>query len=296
MSTDQTRSRSQSETQAPSKPSLIARARHQLGIGGLIAAVIAVLMLSLALLAPLLAPYGPLNGSLLEAHQVPSGAHLLGTDQAGRDLLSRLLYGARSSLVGPVLVVVLTAFMGSTLALVAAWNGGWVDAAIGRLLDLLFAFPSLLLAIIVVAIFGGGLFQAGIALSVAYTPYTARVLRSVAIRERVLGYIESARLQGRSGIVVVIKHLLPNVFPQIATGAAINFGYAMIELAAISFLGMGVQPPAADWGLMVANGQDSLVQGYPQQSLYAGACIVIAVVCFGIIGERLGGRRAGGRA
>lgn len=284
------------KTEAFSKPSLFARARHQLGIGGLLAAAVAVILLLLAIVAPLLAPYGALDGSLLEAHQPPSGEHLLGTDQAGRDLLSRLLFGARSSLAGPVLVVVLTAIMGATLAMVAAWNGGWVDAVIGRVLDFLFAFPSLLLAIVVIAVFGGGMLQASIALSIAFTPYTARVLRSVAIRERVLGYIESARLQGRSGSVVVVRHLLPNVLPQIATGAAINFGYAMIDLAAISFLGLGVQPPAADWGLMVANGQDSLVQGYPQQSIYAGVAIVLAVVCFGIVGERLGGRRAGGRA
>lgn len=277
-------------------PRLLRRARVQMGIGGLIACAIAVLFLLVAVFAPLLAPYSAFDGSLLEAHRPPSAAHLLGTDQAGRDLFSRLLLGARTSLAGPVLVVVLTAILGSTLALIAAWNGGWVDAAIGRFLDLLFAFPSLLLAIIVVAIFGGGIIQAGIALSVAYTPYTARVLRSVAIRERVLGYIESARLQGRSGIVVVLRHLLPNVLPQVATGAAINFGYAMIELAAISFLGLGVQPPAPDWGLMVASGQDSLVQGFPQESLFSGLCIVVAVVAFGVIGERLGGRRAGGRA
>lgn len=284
------------DTQVESTPSLFARARHRLGLTGLIAAAIAVLLLLLAMVAPLLAPYGPLDGSLLQAHQPPSGEHLLGTDQAGRDLLSRLLYGARSSLGGAVLVVVLTAIMGTTLALVAAWNGGWVDAAIGRVLDLLFAFPSLLLAIIVIAVFGGGMVQAAIALSVAFTPYTARVLRSVAMRERLLGYVESARLQGQSGVVVVVRHLLPNVLPQIATGAAINFGYGMIDLAAISFLGLGVQPPAADWGLMVANGQDSLVQGFPQQSIYAGIAIVLAVVSFGIVGERLGGRKAGGRA
>jgi peptide/nickel transport system permease protein len=267
-----------------------------LGTGGTVAAVVAVLLLLVAVLAPLLAPYDPLDGSVLNAHLAPSGAHLLGTDEAGRDLLSRLLVGARTSLAGPALVVVLTAILGTLLSLLAAWCGGWVDALIGRLLDLLFAFPSLLLAIIVVAIFGGGLLQAAIALAVAYTPYTARVLRSVAFRERVLGYVEAARLQGMHGAVIAARHLLPNMLPQIATGAAINFGFAMIELAAISFLGLGVQPPAPDWGLMVAAGQDSLVQGYPQESLLAGACIVVAVVAFGVIGERLGGRQAGGRA
>jgi peptide/nickel transport system permease protein len=273
-----------------------ARARAQLGIGGVIATAVAAALVVAAVLAPWLAPSGPLDGSLAQAHLPPGGDHLLGTDQAGRDLLSRLLFGARTSLAGPALVVSLTAVMGTTLALIASWSGGWVDSTIGRLLDLLFAFPSLLLAIIVVAIFGGGITQAAIALAIAYTPYTARVLRSVAMRERVLGYVEASQLQGMSGITIALRHLLPNVLPQVATGAAINFGYAMIELAAISFLGLGVQPPAPDWGLMVSSGQDSLVQGYPLQSLLAGGCIVAAVVAFGILGERLGGRRAGGRA
>ncbi len=270
--------------------------RARLGLGGVVALVVAVLLVAVAVLSPLLAPYGPLDGSVLQAHLAAGREHLLGTDQAGRDLFSRLLLGARTSLVGPALVVVLTAVMGTTVALVAVWNGGWVDALVGRVLDLLFAFPSLLLAIIVVAVFGGGLLQAAVALAVAYTPYTARVLRSVAVRERVLGYVEAAQLQGMSGPVIAVRHLLPNVLPQIATGAAINFGYAMIELAAISFLGLGVQPPAPDWGLMVASGQDSLIQGYPQESLLAGTCIVVAVVAFGVVGERLGGRQAAGRA
>jgi peptide/nickel transport system permease protein len=274
----------------------LAGAHAHLGTAGSVAAAVAVLLVLVAVLAPLLAPYDPLDGSVLHAHEAPSPSHLLGTDQSGRDLLSRLLLGARTSLAGPALVVVLTGVLGTVLSLTAAWCGGWVDAVIGRVLDLLFAFPSLLLAIIIVAVFGGGLVQAALALAVAYTPYTARVLRSVAFQERPLGYVEAARLQGMHGAVIAVRHLLPNVLPQIATGAAINFGFAMIDLAAISFLGLGVQPPAPDWGLMVAEGQSSLVQGYPQQSLLAGGCIVVAVVAFGIVGERLGGRQAGGRA
>lgn len=276
--------------------SLLARAHEHLGIGGMIAAVVASVLVLVAVFAPWLAPQGPLDGSILDAHQLPSAAHLLGTDQSGRDLLSRLILGSRTSLAGPAAVVVLTGLMGTTLALLSTWCGGWVDAAVGRILDLLFAYPSLLLAIVVVAIFGGGITQAVIAIAIAYAPYTARVLRSVALRERVLGYVQAAELQGMSGVRIAVRDLLPNLLPQILTGAAINFAYAMTELAAISFLGLGVQPPQPDWGLMVASGQDSLVQGYPQQSLMAGALIVIAVVAFGVIGERLGSHRGSERA
>jgi peptide/nickel transport system permease protein len=267
-----------------------------LGPLGVAAVGVAGVLMLAALLAPLLAPYDPTVGSVIQRFLGPSSDHLLGTDQSGRDLLSRLLYGARTSIVGAALVVLVAAAVGTGLALVATWFGGWVDALVGRLLDLLFAFPNILLAILVVAIFGSGITQAALALAVAYVPYTARVLRSVALRERHLAYVQAAELQGLSGLLITLRHLLPNIAPQILTGAAINFGYAMIDLAALSFLGLGVQPPTADWGLMVSEGQDSLLQGYPQQSLLAGACIVVAVGAFSVIGERLGGRKVGGRA
>ena len=286
----------QSSAGSDQRHSILARVHERLGVGGMIAAAVAILLVLVAVFAPWLAPQGPLDGSVLEAHQLPSAAHLLGTDQSGRDLLSRLILGSRTSLAGPAAVVLLTGLMGTTLALVSTWCGGWVDATVGRVLDLLFAYPSLLLAIVIVAVFGGGITQAAIAIAVAYAPYTARVLRSVALRERVLGYVQAAELQGMSGVRIACRDLLPNMLPQILTGAAINFAYAMTELAAISFLGLGVQPPQPDWGLMVASGQDSLVQGYPQQSLMAGALIVIAVVAFGVVGERLGGRRGSERA
>ncbi len=269
---------------------------NRLGPLGVAAAAVVALLALAALLAPLVAPYDPAVGSIVQRYLPPGPEHLLGTDQSGRDLLSRLLYGARSSLAGAAVVVLLAGAGGTLLALVATWFGGRVDALVGRVLDLLFAFPNLLLAILVVAVFGTGLAQATAALAVAYMPYTARVLRSVALRERRLAYVQAAELQGMSGIVVTGRHILPNIAPQILTGAAINFGYAMIDLAALSYLGLGVQAPTADWGLMVSQGQDSLLQGHPQQSLLAGTCIVVAVAAFSVIGERLGGRGAGGRA
>lgn len=267
----------------------------ELGPFGLVAALIAGAMLLLALIGPLLAPQEPNLGSIIQRYQSPSGEHLLGTDQAGRDLFSRLLYGARTSVLGAALVVVLAAVAGTLLALLATWHGGWVDSLIGRLLDLLFAFPNLLLAILIVAIVGAGVVPAALALAVAYVPYTARVLRSVALRERGMPYVQAAELQGLSGLLIALRHLLPNISPQVLTGAAINFGYAMIDMAALSFLGLGVQSPRADWGLMVSEGKDSLLQGYPQQSFLAGSAILVAVVSFSILGERLGGRSAGGR-
>lgn len=270
------------------------RLNNRLGGIGIVCAVIIVGIVLMAILAPVLAPYDPFVGSVTARHEAWSLAHLMGTDQSGRDILSRIIWGSRTSLMGPLIVIVITATLATTLALTAVWFGGKVDAFISRILDILFAFPNMLLAILAIAIFGPSLITASIALAIGFTPYSARVIRSVALRERGLPYVASAQLQGISGFVITARHILPNVRTQIFTGMTINFGAAMIELAALSFLGLGVQPPAADWGLMVSNGQASLQQGFWEQSIFAGLAIVITVAAFGYVGEQLGGRRAVG--
>jgi peptide/nickel transport system permease protein len=268
---------------------------RRMGPLGMVAVAILLLVVLGALSAPLIAPYDPTIGSVTQRYLGPSTAHLLGTDQAGRDIFSRLLWGARSSLIGPLIVVCVTAALGTLIALTSVWWGGAVDSLLSRLLDLLFAFPNLLLAMLAIAVFGPGLLTAAFALAIAYIPYTARVIRSTALRERNLPYVRSPELQGIAGPTIAVRHLLPNVAPLIVTGATINFGFAMIELAALSFLGLGVQPPQADWGLMVANGQQSLLKGYPAESILAGLCIVLTVASLGYVGDRLGGRAAAGR-
>ncbi|GAA1630922.1 ABC transporter permease [Leucobacter chromiireducens] len=269
--------------------------QRRLGPVGVVSLAIIVLVVLMAVLAPVIAPYDPYEGSVTARHEAWSLAHLMGTDQSGRDILSRIMWGARTSLIGPTIVIVITAFLATTLALTAVWFGGKVDAFISRILDILFAFPNMLLAILAVAIFGPSLITASIALAIGFTPYSARVIRSVALRERNLPYVASAQLQGISGFLITVRHILPNVRTQILTGMTINFGYAMIELAALSFLGLGVQPPTPDWGLMVSNGQASLQQGFWEQSIFAGLMIVITVAAFGYVGEQLGGRKAAGR-
>ena len=274
---------------------MMTRIFDRMGVLGSIAIGFIGIVLLAALFAPLIAPFDPTVGSVTERYLGSSAIHLLGTDQAGRDIFSRLLWGARSSLTGPIIVVTVTAIFGTGIALIAVWWGGWVDAGLSRVLDLLFAFPNLLLAMLAIAVFGPSLTTAALALAIAYIPYTARVIRSQAMRERNLPYIRSPQLQGISGTVITMRHLMPNIAPLIVTGATINFGFAMIELAALSFLGLGVQPPEADWGLMISNGQQSLLNGYPAESILAGLCIVLTVASLGYVGERLGGRAAAGR-
>lgn len=274
----------------------LAQLRNQLGGLGVACLIIVAIIVLAAIFAPWIAPYDPYEGSITDRHLAPSAAHWFGTDQSGRDIFSRIVWGARNSLIGPVLVIVVTAVLGATTALTAVWFGGRVDAFIGRVLDVLFSFPNMLLAILAVAIFGPSILTASIALAIGYMPYTARVIRSVALRERNLPYVKSAELQGINGALITVRHILPNVSNQILTGMTINFGYAMIDIAALSFLGLANQPPEADWGLMVSNGQGSLQQGFWEQSVFAGLAIVITVAAFGYIGERLGGRQAAGRA
>jgi len=252
-------------------------------------AVIAVATI-LAVFGTWLAPHDPNNVQLSYQYVGPTPGHPLGFDGTGRDLLSRLMAGARTSMFGPLAVVLMAMTAGVVLAIASAWRGGWFDTSISAGLDILFAFPGLLLAILAAAVFGSGLVAASIALAIACTPYIARVLRSAAMRERSQAYIAALEVQGVSAWRACIRHLLPNVGPLIVAQATILFGYAMVDLAAISFVGLGVQPPQPDWGVMVGQGEPGVLQGYPAESLSAGLCIVLVVVAFNLLGERLAER------
>ena len=241
----------------------------------------------LAIFGPLLAPHDPNAANLANAYVGPVAGHALGYDSQGRDLLSRLLTGARTSIAGPFLVVLVSMVAGSVLAVTAAWAGRWVDATISTVLDILFAFPAILLAVMAAAVFGAGIVAPTLALAIAYTPYIARVLRGAALRERAREYVDACEVQGLSAVAICARHLIPNLMPLIVAQATLLFGYAMVDFAAISFIGLGVQPPTADWGVMVASGQAGVLQGYPLESLTAGLCIVVVVVAVNLLGERL---------
>jgi peptide/nickel transport system permease protein len=249
----------------------------------------------LAAFGPLLAPHDPDAASLGNAYVGPVSGHPLGYDSQGRDLLSRLLTGARTSMAGPFLVVAGSMIAGSVLAVAAAWAGRWVDTTISTVLDILFAFPAILLAVLAAAVFGAGITAPTLALAVAYTPYIARVLRGAALRERARDYIAACEVQGLSAVAICARHLIPNLMPLIVAQATLTFGYAMVDFAAISFIGLGVQPPTADWGVMVASGQSGVLQGYPLESLTAGLCIVVVVVAVNLLGERLAAGESEGR-
>jgi peptide/nickel transport system permease protein len=265
------------------------RSRHvpRLGVGGWASVAIIAAAVLLALLGPVLRPYDPNGVDLSYANVGPYGGHLLGFDGAGRDLLSRLMVGARTTLLGAALVTVIAVVLGSTLAVTTAWFGGRLDTAVSSGLDVMFAFPGILLAVLAAAVFGPGLLSAGLALAMAYSPYLARVLRGAALRQRAMAYIAAGEVQGFSAWWLCLRHLLPNISALIVAQGTIFFGFAVVDLAALSFLGLGVQAPQADWGVMVSEGKTPLLQGYPLEALSAVACIVLVVSAVSFLGERL---------
>ena len=255
-------------------------------ISGAVCLVVAVV----AVLGTLLAPYPPDQTDVLNASLDPSADHWFGTDGLGRDIFSRALAGARISFVGAGFIVLGSAFFGTTLAIFAAWNGGWVDRNLNRVLNVMFAVPGILVAVLASAVFGAGFWAPVIALTIVYVPFYARVVRSAAVRECKMPYIEGLELAGASSWRICTRHVLRNVSPIVLAQATIAFGSALVDFAAVSFLGLGVQPPKAEWGLMVADGRTEILNGAPQQSLVAGACIVVTVVAFNVLGDRLSSR------
>ena len=263
------------------------RLRGQLGITGAIAAVVVVIATLVAVIGPWVRPYDPNVSNLSDAWLAPGGRHLLGMDAQGRDVLSRLLAGARSSMLGPLAVVAICMVVGSMLALVAAWRRGFTDSAISSGLDILFAFPAILLGALAASVFGASLWAAVLALAVAYTPYVARILRGAMLRERNQQYVTALEIQGCSATSICTKHLLPNVLPLIVAQATILFGYAVLDLAVLSYLGLGIQPPNPDWGVMISENQNGILLRYPLPAFSAGVCIVVVVVAMNLLGERL---------
>ena len=262
------------------------------GPAGIASAVVIAAATFAAVFGPLLAPYDPNLPNLSLSWAGRAGGHLLGYDVEGRDVLSRLLAGAQSSMLGPLAVVILSVTAGTLLAVTAAWRRGASDAVISSGLNILFAFPGILLAVLAAAVFGAGLPAAAIALSIAYLPYVARVLRAGALRERNQPYVQALEVQGASVPRICLAHILPNMSRMIVAQATVLFGYAMVDLAAISFLGLGVQPPTANWGVMISENEPGILQGYPLPALSAAACVVAVVIAVNVLGERLLEREA----
>jgi peptide/nickel transport system permease protein len=266
------------------------RARPVVAVCGVVIALLVVI----ALFAPWVAPHDPDAIDLGNSLGPVSAAHPFGTDNSGRDIFSRIIVGSRLSLLGPLLVVVLSTAVGVPLGLFAGYRGGRVDAVLTRLWDLMFAFPPLLLAIVIIATFGAGFKTAVIAIAITYVPLLARVVRGVVLSERSKAYVEACLVQGFGGLRTAMAHVLPNVAPTIAAQSTLNFGFALLDLAGLAFLGLGVQPPTADWGAMLAEGRDSFLLA-ANEVVAASLAITVSVVAFNVVGDAISERFGAGR-
>ncbi|HMG50204.1 MAG TPA: ABC transporter permease [Inquilinus sp.] len=248
------------------------------------AALIIAVFVVIAVLAPWIAPYNPLAQSILKINQTPSWAHWLGTDQFGRDVLSRMIYGSRNSLIFGLLSPALAAMVGTTLGVVAGYFGGVVDRIISRLVDLLLAFPELLLAIIIAAALGGGFWNVVAVLTVAFVPGFARVARAQTLSVKQEPYIEAAVAVGVSTPVIIFRHIVPNIAAPIVVLITLWVASAIRLEASLSFLGLGTQPPNPSWGNIIRDGLNNLF-GSPWPIIGAGFAITCVVLAFNLFGD-----------
>jgi ABC-type dipeptide/oligopeptide/nickel transport system permease subunit len=257
--------------------------RNRLALVGL--ALVVVLALSAAL-APWLAPYDPARQSLIEKRAKPGGKYLLGADEFGRDILSRVIYGSRVALLVGLLSAAIAVVGGLLLGTAAGFAGGWLDATMMRALEILLAFPYLLLALAIVAALGPGALNTTIAVGIWGLPAVTRIVRGSVLALRETEYVGAARALGAPTPALLRRHILPNIVPGLIVYATLFMANAILLEAALSFLGLGVQPPTASWGLMVSTGRDVLLVA-PHVATVPGLAIMVAVLAFNLVGDGL---------
>jgi peptide/nickel transport system permease protein len=244
------------------------------------------LVILAAIFAPLLAPYDPIQQSWSAVRKAPSAAYWLGTDEAGRDLLSRIIFGARASLSAGVISVAIAIGVGVPLGLLAGYTGGLVDGLISRLTDAMLAVPFLILAIALAAFLGPSLGNAMIAIGVTATPIFVRLTRGQVLAVKGEDYVEAARAVGNPHWRIALRHILPNVLPALLVQATLTVATAIIAEASLSFLGLGQQPPAPSWGSMLNSAQRFLVNA-PWMAVWPGLAIFLTVLSFNLLGDGL---------
>jgi peptide/nickel transport system permease protein len=243
-------------------------------------------LIILAIAAPVIAPYDPYKMSPEARLAGPSFAHLLGTDQFGRDILSRIIYGTRISLQVGIISVGLSLVVGTIIGVVAGYYGKWVDAVLSRLTDVMFAFPDILLALVIMAILGPSLTNLMIAVGIVYTPIFARIARGSVLSNKNSLYIEAAQSMGVSNLKIMWKHIIPNSMAPLIVQVTLSFAFAILAEAALSFLGLGVSPDTPSWGIMLSEGKDWMESAW-WIAVFPGIAITLAVFSFNVMGDGL---------
>jgi peptide/nickel transport system permease protein len=254
--------------------------------GAMVGLAVLVTFVLLALAAPWVAPYDPIAQSWLTVRKAPSALHWFGTDEVGRDILTRVVFGARASLMAGVISITIALTVGVPLGLVAGYLGGFLDALISRLTDAMLACPFLILAIALAAFLGPSLTNAMIAIGITATPIFVRLTRGQVMAVKVEDYVEAARAVGNPRWRVALVHILPNILPALLVQATLSIAAAIIAEAALSFLGLGQQPPAPSWGSMLNAAQRFLVNA-PWMAIWPGLAIFVNVLSFNLLGDGL---------
>ncbi|MCU0887836.1 MAG: ABC transporter permease [Rubritepida sp.] len=257
--------------------------QHRLAMAGL---VVVVLFIAAAILAPWIAPYDPLETSWSRIRQAPSWAHPFGTDENGRDVLSRVLFGARASLMAGVIAVLGAMLIGVPVGLLAGLAGGWVDAVISRIADAMLSIPFLILAIALAAFLGPALENAMIAIAVSASPIFVRLARGLALEAASTDWVEAARALGNPPWRTALVHVLPNALPPLLVQATLAIAEAIIAEASLSFLGLGQQPPNPSWGSML-NSAQRFIESAPWLAVFPGLAIFLVVLAFNLVGDGL---------
>ena len=246
-----------------------------------------VLIVLAALLGPVVAPYDPLTTNTVRKLEPPSPAHWFGTDQLGRDILSRVLVATRLDLAIAVGAVSLSFLLGTAAGACAGFFGRWVDRIVSRLTDTIMAFPLFVLAMAIVAALGNNIANVVLATAIINVPFYARMARAEVNVRREAGYVEAARLSGNSALRTLGFHVVPNALPPMMVQVSLNLGWAMLNAAGLSFIGLGVRPPTPEWGILVAEGASFILSGEWWIALFPGLALMLAVFCFNLLGDGL---------
>jgi peptide/nickel transport system permease protein len=254
--------------------------------GAMVGLCVVLFFVVIAILAPTIAPHDPLQTSWSDVRKAPTAAHIFGTDEIGRDVASRVIWGARASLLAGLVSVCISLSLGVPIGLLAGYVGGWVDALISRMTDAMLACPFLILAIALAAFLGPSLTNAMIAIGISATPVFVRLTRAQVLSVKVEDYVEAARAVGNSHLRIALRHILPNVVAPLIVQATLAIAAAVIAEASLSFLGLGQQPPAPSWGSML-NTAKNYIDNAPWMAIWPGLSIFLLVLSFNLLGDGL---------
>ena len=247
---------------------------------------LAAILLVCSVFCEYLTPYDPYLQDLSNAKAPPSAEHLFGTDRYGRDMLSRVIAGSRTSIYSTLLLVAIVTAFGTCVGVFCSWHGGWIDTVLMRISDMFLAFPGLVFALAVAGVLGGGLQNAIIALAAISWPKYARIARSQTLSQKETSWLKAAKLSGSGTWKMIFKHILPNIIGPILVTSMLDIGTMMMELAGLSFLGLGAKPPTAEWGSMMSDTR-SLLATHPWVTLSPGFAIFISVMIFNLLGDTI---------